>query len=881
MAADFNAGSIEGTLDLDSTPFRAGLNKAKTDAKAFEDAKIEPTLGLDSAAFDAERIKAAEEMRELGAKKARPEVDPKGILGALAQIELVKRAMNGLGKSKVGNFGAGALAPAEGLAGSLAKMTLMPAAILSIIAALGPATAAVVAFGGAAVVAFGGAGIALGLFAKLVASDMKTIQDATKAGITLEGPAGKAQKALKSLGKAWADFKKQTSGPVFGFLADAFDLAAKVLPKFEPLMKSVARGMDGVLKVLGKFTQGPLFERFLKSLQGFMQGFLQGLGPALVSLLSAFMNLFIGLQPLISMLGHGLMMGLDAANKFGKSLQHGGISDFVLMMKANLPLLGHLVSALFTAFNGLTKSLAPLAGPALQFLTDMLLAIGHLNLTPLAAGLGAVLTAVGPLLGPLSDLINTMLVPLGELLKDIADSAITPFATSLQSALAPALASISSILDALEPPLAAFVASIANLANPTGVAFITTLLDDMKAVIEPLAGPVGELAVALEGLVDNALSILTPGLKDANGPLGVFATGLGKVASGMAAVLKQKAAAGVLLSILGIIAATKAYTVTVAGIAVVTGVLEAMALGWAGVAVATDASTAALFANKAAMIAWRVYALAAATVTGIWSAAQWALNAALTANPIGLIVVGVVALAAALVLAYKKVGWFHKAVDALFGFIKKYWPLLVGILTGPFGVAVIMIVKHWSTIKKGATTTVNWIKDKFGKLVDFFRGLPGKIGNAVSGMWDGIKDGFKAALNAVIDLWNNFPHLHIPGFDALGKHIGGVDIGLPHLGHLAKGGVTNGPGSAVLGDNLGGHEAVIPLDKYDLPKKGENASMARMAAEANSRMIDLLAALVHATTQNSPEALAEALADILKTHTGTQTRALIQATRAA
>lgn len=75
--------------------------------------------------------------------------------------------------------------------------------------------------------------------------------------------------------------------------------------------------------------------------------------------------------------------------------------------------------------------------------------------------------------------------------------------------------------------------------------------------------------------------------------------------------------------------------------------------------------------------------------------------------------------------------------------------------------------------------------------VDFFRKLPGRISAAVSGMWDGIKNGFKAAMNWVIDRWNSL-EFRLPSFSAFGHTIGGATIGVPDIPRLAHGGIRGG-----------------------------------------------------------------------------------------
>ena len=133
----------------------------------------------------------------------------------------------------------------------------------------------------------------------------------------------------------------------------------------------------------------------------------------------------------------------------------------------------------------------------------------------------------------------------------------------------------------------------------------------------------------------------------------------------------------------------------------------------------------------------------------VWTLAQGALNLVMMANPIGLIVAAVAAFIAILVIAYQKVDWFRNAVDAMgraavdafnwvkdaavtaFNWIKDNWPLLLAILTGPFGAAVAIIVKNWDSI------------------VDFFRGLPEKLGRVLAPVVDAITYPFKVAWNSV------------------------------------------------------------------------------------------------------------------------------------
>jgi hypothetical protein len=103
-----------------------------------------------------------------------------------------------------------------------------------------------------------------------------------------------------------------------------------------------------------------------------------------------------------------------------------------------------------------------------------------------------------------------------------------------------------------------------------------------------------------------------------------------------------------------------------------------------------------------ALMLWGKAAFVAAVGTEAGATAFWALNAALDANPVVLITVGIIALGVAFYLAYTKVGWFHRAVQNVWGWIRKHWKLIGAILLGPLTpviAALVLIIKHWKQIK--------------------------------------------------------------------------------------------------------------------------------------------------------------------------------------
>ena len=117
--------------------------------------------------------------------------------------------------------------------------------------------------------------------------------------------------------------------------------------------------------------------------------------------------------------------------------------------------------------------------------------------------------------------------------------------------------------------------------------------------------------------------------------------------------------------------------------------------------------------------------------SGIATAATWLWNIALEANPLVLIITLIALVVGAIILVGIKFGWWKdiindvwkfvqvaftdikRVISDVFNWILNNWPLLLGILFGPFGLAVALILTHWQDV------------------VDFFKGVPGKIKDAL------------------------------------------------------------------------------------------------------------------------------------------------------
>jgi len=243
-----------------------------------------------------------------------------------------------------------------------------------------------------------------------------------------------------------------------------------------------------------------------------------------------------------------------------------------------------------------------------------------------------------------------------------------------------------------------------------------------------------------------------------------------------------------------------------------------------------------------------------AIVIGSLVVVTWALNIAMLANPVGLIIAGIVALIAVIVYVATKTQFFQtiwqavwgffKAVGAWFAgpfvdFFKTAWSIIVDGFKAYVGIWMAIGKSIWDFFKaigawfsgpfvdffkKVGKAIANWasdvwknITDKWNAVINFVKGLPGKITAATKGMWDGIKNAFRAAINWIIDKWNGL-HFTIPGVDThipgIGK-IGGFTLNTPDIPRLAEGGIVKARsgGTAAVIAEAGRDEVVAPLDK--------------------------------------------------------------------
>jgi phage-related protein len=229
-----------------------------------------------------------------------------------------------------------------------------------------------------------------------------------------------------------------------------------------------------------------------------------------------------------------------------------------------------------------------------------------------------------------------------------------------------------------------------------------------------------------------AISTFVQQIQDGVGPGGQLADAVSQLYSAFQVLWPVLSAIGKWLAnnikvVLAVAAAFVIWEVAVAAYNVVQAVQLALLM----------IATPGTFLNAAATAV-------AATATAVWAAAMWLLT-----TPLGLVVLGILALIVVVILVikyHKQIGAFivkvwnnikaaiTKAVAATLAWIKGHWKLIISILGGPLGAAVVMVISHWKQIKSAVASAVSYIRGRIADLVSIFMSLPSKIASLAGRM---------------------------------------------------------------------------------------------------------------------------------------------------
>lgn len=119
-------------------------------------------------------------------------------------------------------------------------------------------------------------------------------------------------------------------------------------------------------------------------------------------------------------------------------------------------------------------------------------------------------------------------------------------------------------------------------------------------------------------------------------------------------------------------------------------------------------------------------------------------------------------------------------VIGVWDWIKGHWPLLLGILTGPIGAAVIFIVTHWGMILDAGKRVWSWIA-----------ALPGRVAGVFARLASAIAGPFISGFNAIRNAWNST--IGGKGF-SIPSWVPGIGGDSFHIPTFHTGGVVGGSG---------------------------------------------------------------------------------------
>lgn len=232
---------------------------------------------------------------------------------------------------------------------------------------------------------------------------------------------------------------------------------------------------------------------------------------------------------------------------------------------------------------------------------------------------------------------------------------------------------------------------------------------------------------------------------------------------------------------------------------------------------------ALMAAHRAGIIATAVAQRAAAVASKVWAAGQWLLNVALSANPIGLVVLAIAALVTGFIIAYKKSATFRAFVSAalngvkaaalavvhwftgsfvpfftqtipgafhsVVAWVRRNWPVILSIVTGPFGALVIYVLRHSRELHAKFTAIISavlsWVRSHWRSIIGFFVNPIVNVVKTVVSYFGRLKDGAVSHVKSLLS-WL----VGVPG--RIGRAFGNANAILLSIGRRIIAGLRSG-----------------------------------------------------------------------------------------
>jgi phage-related protein len=665
--AEFNAGSIEATLELDRDPFTTGLEMAKAQGKAVEDDPITAHLRVDMG-DDEEKLAALKlELDSLHDKTIHVDVDEDKdhLASAARDVEDLGEKADGAGSSiaRMGSSAAAAGGPGGGI-------SLLAAGIGTLIPLLDP----ILGFGLGAVSSFGVAATGLGAWAAFAIPTLKNIESAQKNVTTAQQSASKQQES-SALSQQQSLLKVQEAQEKLNKATDpkqrAADLQAlqTAQQNYHNVVMGNAAKQQQANEAVTKAEQGlsPPMQEVLKQYQQFQTEFknLQTqVAPGIARVFSSVLSLANQVLPELTGVVNATSTALaNSVNQVHGFLTSPTFKGFMSFVQSNIGGQLNVFTGFLTNFAGgfinLVERSAPLMNAFDMIITDLGKGFQKMTVSPaftqfvdaiakdmpalekfgadFFGAIGQLLVHLEPLVGPALQFLDALIQAIDKLITGGTLDALVNLLIVFLQTITPALPAIAAMLNSVVVPLANALVPVLQALQPL-MPIIGPVVVALLA-LKTLEGPLGSILSMLRTIQTMRTGEAGGGIL---GKLGVIATGTGLGAAG-GAVLGEKTEPGTGTQ------AKVGRDLTTAG-----GGLLGTAGGMAATGV--GAIPAAFVAAAAASL------IAAGEVTAHWSKVE---------------------------------GFLRTSWGKIEGFAKTTWgQVLVGIATG----GISTIIMHWSTI---------------------------------------------------------------------------------------------------------------------------------------------------------------------------------------
>lgn len=633
------------------------------------------------------------------------------------------------------------------IGGALTAVAAYAAGAVSLISTLGPALAAVGSVGLAGILSVGGVAAAVMLALKTASPMLDRFKIASGA-----------------VGDQFKEIGLSVQGALLPPLAQGLGQLTEMIPTLRVGLTGIGAAVGGVAT---KLAETATSARFMSNLGTTLENAAPAtthFGGALGHVLDMVVTLGAAASPLLVQFSKWTESVLGSAAASLQAAQESGrLAAFLDRASAMASSWGGIIGDLAT---GLFNVFKAAGGSGKEFLDGLGTMMAKFSVWSGSLegqnSLKAFFDNAVPVVREINGLIGDVIKLIGQPLATGDTGGIITFIQSLRTDIIPALEEIGAAASGLGPGLTDLATSVAGLISSMAEsgalgAFVDTLnllIQGLTALFQiPIVGDLAGWALAFGGAAKAVDLVLSPigGLEKVTGPLSRALFGVAGDAEGLGAkaglltpaIDKAKEAMGDL--------ATKAKD------AVVDKAGEAMSkYGKAALDAAGNAAkaTGSFIAQKAAIAGGAIASAAAATATGIQTAAQWALNAAMAVNPIVWIVIAIAALVAGLVLAYNKSETFRNIVNAVGEAIKNGLGAALEWLKGLWDKIWPVLVSGWEGIKSAFSAGVDFVKrmiDKFRPVIDAitqpFQGLV----QIVKGVWQVISGIFTGDGNKILD----------------------------------------------------------------------------------------------------------------------------------